>query len=387
MSTATGPILRGERVASLDVLRGLCVAGMILVTDPGTYSAVYAPLRHADWNGTTPTDMIFPTFLFVTGIAMTLSLEARLRGGEASGSLLRRVFRRSVLLFVLGLLLNGFPGYNLHELRLPGVLQRIAVCYLLGSLLYLVARSARALIAGISLFLVGLYWLILTIVPAPGFGAGRLDPIGNVPACVDRHVIGIAHMWKYGTAPSFGVAYDPEGILSTIPALATLLLGTLAGSWIQSSRSEKKKLWTLAACGALLVALGWLLDPLLPINKKLWTSTFVLFSAGVSLLAFAACSWLVDVRKWSGWTAPARVFGTNAITAFVLSNVLTATSDSIEVHGEGGALVSLHQHGYAAGFATWLPPIHASLAYAIAVVALNGLLLYPLYRKKLFLRV
>ena len=384
---------QSNRLISLDVFRGLAVAGIILVTDPGTYSAVYWPLLHAQWNGATPTDMIFPGFLFAVGIAITLSFASRIDRGASRGRLAVHVLRRSAVIFVLGLIVNGFPDYNLHTIRIPGVLQRIALCYLAGALLYLAlsgqrsdARKHAALVAGTAAALLAGYWALLKLVPVPGFGAGRLDSLGNLGAYIDRAVFGINHMWAYGTTPGYGVTFDPEGILSTLPAIATLLIGVIAGEWLRSKNSTSRKVLILAATGCILMLAGLALNPLLPINKKIWTSTFALFSGGVSLLVFSLLYWVLDIRRWRWWSAPFLIFGTNAILAFALSNVITSLTDHIAIH-IGDSALTLHVWGYRYGFATWLQPVHASLAYAIFIVLVNLALIYPLYRRRIFLRV
>jgi predicted acyltransferase len=358
----SGGELTESRIVSLDVFRGLAVAGMILVTDPGTYSAVYWPLLHSQWNGWTPTDMIFPGFLFAVGIAITLSFASRMERGYDRAKLARHVIIRSMAIFLIGLAMNGFPDYNLHTLRIPGVLQRIALCYLCGALLYLGAcqtgkrvdgrqeRRRMAIFAAIATLLLGVYWAVLKLVPVPGFGAGRLDSLGNIGAYVDRALVGTNHMWAYGTTPGYGVTFDPEGLLSTLPAIASVLMGIIAGEWLRTENSKKRKALVLAGAGVALVLAGWLLHPLLPINKKLWTSTFALFSGGVSLLVFSALYAILDIRRWRWWTAPALVFGTNAMLAFALSNVITALTDRIHVHVRDGPALTLHEWGYRYGF-------------------------------------
>jgi predicted acyltransferase len=393
------PGAQPARLQSLDVFRGLTVAGMILVTDPGTYNAVYPPLLHATWDGATATDKIFPSFLFIVGVAMTLSLSSRIQRGCTRASLLWRAFRRSAAIFIIGLVVNGFPDYDLHTLRIPGILQRIALCYLCGSVLYLATGrltkrgEARddgrrvAIIATVTLAILAVYWALLKLVAVPGFGTGRLDSLGNLGAYIDRAILGTRHMWPYGLTPSYGVTYDPEGLLSTLPAIATLLLGILAGEWMRTERPARRKLLLLALAGAMLVGAGRLLHPLLPINKRLWTSTFVLFSGGVSLLVFSLCYAVLDLRRWRWWAPPALVFGTNAIVAFALSNFLTTVTDRIRVPAGNGVALTLHQWGYQSIFASWLRPVDASLAFAIAIVLLNLAILLPLYRKRIFLRV
>lgn len=387
-----------ERLVSLDVYRGLAVAGMILVTDPGTYSAVYWPLLHAQWNGATPTDMIFPSFLVITGISMTLSFASRIERGADRGRLWLHVLRRSVLIFFLGLLVNGFPDYDLHTIRIPGVLQRIALCYLFASLLYLAfsgsregAEHGRSLrrsrgIAAVVVILLAVYWALLMLVPVPGFGAGRLDTMGNLGAYIDRSIFGIRHLWQWGLTPGYGVTFDPEGLLSTLPALATTLMGVLAGEWMRTSQSPRRKAAVLAAVGLALALLGLALNPWMPINKKIWTSSFALLSGGVSLLAFSFFYWILDIRRWRAWATPLLVFGTNAILAFVLSGIITTLSDRLHVTS-GGDRLTLHTWGYSYLFLTWLRPIHASLAYAVSIVLLNLAILYPLYRKRIFLKL
>jgi len=381
------------RLVSLDVLRGLAVAGMILVTDPGSYGAVYPQLLHAQWNGATATDMIFPAFLFAVGIAITLSFASRIERGYDRGRLARHAVIRSVVIFVIGLVVNGFPDYNLHTLRIPGVLQRIALCYLFSALIYLAlgnGRQPRAAlrrswtIAGIVFVILAGYWCVLKLVPVPGFGPNRLDSLGNAGAYIDRLAFGTQHMWVYGTTPGYGVTYDPEGLLSTLPAIATLLIGILTGEWLRTAYGRNRKALVLAAIGIVFTLAGWFLDPLLSINKRIWTSTFVLFSGGVSLLVFSALYFVLDIRWWRWWTVPALVFGTNAILAFALSNVITTLTDRIHVNANG---MTLHQWGYREVFAAWLQPVHASLAYAICIVLVNMALLWPLYRRRIFLRV
>jgi predicted acyltransferase len=384
------------RLLSLDVLRGLTVAGMILVTDPGTYGAVYGPLRHAQWENPTATDMIFPSFLVAVGMALAFSFASRLHRRNTRWQILRHVVARSVALFALGLLLNGFPDYPLRTIRIPGILQRIAVCYLFGAALYLVAhrlteedrttRRRGAMIAIAAAMLLVLYWALIKFVPVPGSGAGRLDSLGNLGAWIDRTVFTIPHLWPYGTTPGYGVTFDPEGLLSTLPALATLLFGVLAGEWFLTAASPRKKLIVLILAGACLILAGLGLSPWMPLIKKIWTSTFALFSGGVALLIFALLYLVVDIMRWRRWAAPALVFGTNAILAFTLSTILTTLTDYIHITA-GGSSLSLHQWTYLHVFASWLSPVHASLTYAIAIVLMNLALIYPLYRRRIYLRL
>lgn len=360
------------------------------MTDPGTYSSVYPQLLHAQWNGATATDMIFPTFLFSVGVAITLSFRARLERGESRSRIAKHVAIRSVVIFLIGLALNGFPDYNLHTIRIPGVLQRIALCYLCAGLMWLGlsgAAAGDAIARRIWLMVVVIlfgYWATLRFVPVPGFGTNRLDSLGYLGAYIDRAVFGINHLWAYGTTPGVGVTYDPEGILSTLPAIATTLIGVLTGEFLRVTRSLRANSGYLAAAGFLLFVAGVLLNPVFPINKRMWTSTFVLLSGGVALMLFALLLYVVDIKQWRRWSAPLLVFGTNAIFTFALSNVITMMTDRIHI---GAPPLSLHQWGNVHLFASWLPPVTASLAYAISIVLLNMLVVLPLYRKRIFLRL
>ena len=389
---------RPDRLVSLDLFRGLTIAGMILVTDPGTYSFVYPQLRHAEWNGATATDMIFPSFLFIVGVAMTLSLASRLERGTDRTRLLVHVLRRSALIFLLGLVLNGFPDYHLHTLRIPGILQRIALCYAAGSLLYLStgslkpdtlhpARRRSTIIAAVIVALLATYWALLKFVPVPGFGPGHLDSLSNLPAYIDRSVFGVRHLWPWGTTPGYGVTYDSEGILSTLPALATTLFGVLAGEGLRTPLSRTRKAAILAAAGFALALTGLTLSHWLPLNKRLLTPTFALFSSGIALVAFALCYFVLDAKRWRRGITPFLILGTNAILAFALSTIITTLLNLFRVAAPNGTSENLHAWLYHHLFATWLAPIHASLLYAIAIVLLNITLIYPLYRRRIFLRL
>ena len=343
--------------------------------------------------------MIFPAFLFAVGLAIPLAFASRVERGQSRDLLARHVLIRSGIIFFIGLAINGFPDYDLHTVRIPGVLQRIALCYLCGALVYLSVSRAKAVasesgksqrilsLAGIAAFLLAAYWALLKLVPVPGFGPGRLDTLGNLGAYIDRAIFGIRHLWAWGLTPGYGVTFDPEGLLSTIPAIATLMIGVIAGEWLRTKHSRTRKVAILASVGIVLTLIGWLLHPLLPINKKLWTSTFALFSGGVSLIGFSAFYSILDIKRWRGWAAPFLVFGTNAILAFTLSNVITSLSDRIHWSLSDRSTLTMHEWGYRHVFATWLSPVHASLAYAITIVLFNLAVLYPLYRKRILLRV
>lgn len=366
------------RLLSVDALRGLTVAAMVLVNNPGTWRAVYPPLRHAEWHGWTLTDTIFPFFLFVAGVSIPLALGPRIEG-EVPG-LPWRVLRRAAGIFALGLLLHALPFFPLATLRIPGVLQRIAVCYLFAALLVLATRGSRgwpvqAVAAGA--LLVG-YWLLMTQVAAPGQAAGDLSPAGNLAGYVDRLVLRPQHMWAVSKL------YDPEGILSTLPATATTLLGVLAGHWLRGGRPPAQVVGGLAAAGAAAAALGWIWGLSFPVNKSLWTSSYALLMAGLAALALAACYWVIEARGRRAWAAPFGLLGIHALTLFFLSSLVAKLLLIVRV-GEGSP--RLHAWLFEHLFAPWASPVNASLAYALAYVLLWWALIRALDRTGLRLRL
>jgi len=379
---ATAPSPAGtERLISLDVFRGATIAGMILVNDAGDWNKTYAPLLHAEWNGWTPTDLIFPFFLFILGVAIPYAFAGRLeRSGGDRGPLHRQIVRRTLILFALGLFLNWFPFYTVNwpAARIPGVLQRIAVVYLIAALawLHLGPRSRMVL----TFFLLAGYWLAMVLIPVPGHGAGDLSPDGNLAGWLDHLVLG-RHTWRKAPGPG-----DPEGILSTVPAIATALLGLLTGDWMRSSRTRREKLVALLLWGFVATIAGLVLGRWLPINKNLWTSTYVLLTAGLALLLLATTYELVDRRGRDAWAQPFLPFGTNAIVAFFGSTLMAKIFYLIH-WTEGSETVSLQQWLYRHLFASWLPDYVASLAWALAFLALWWGLMTVLYRRRIFIRI
>ncbi len=384
---------RAGRMVSLDVFRGLTIAAMILVNDPGSWSHIYVPLEHAEWNGWTPTDLIFPFFLFIAGVSMTLSFASRAARGVTRGSLAIHVVRRSALIFAIGLFLNGIPYFDFATIRIMGVLQRIALCYLAAGLLYLATcrreatadgqvreRAIIGAIASVALILLVGYWALMTFVPVPGYGAGHLGKDNNLGAYIDRALMG-GHLW------SESKTWDPEGILSTLPAIATALIGILTGEWLRSKRQGARKVLGLVIAGAVLMLAGQLLHPYFPINKNLWTSTFVLFTGGVAMLLLALCYWAVDMCGWRKWAAPFLVFGRNAILAYALAAIVAETSIDFEFARSGGRAQTLHGWVYNNFFTPYANPKNASLAFALFFVVLIFALLWPLYRRKILVRI
>ena len=370
-----------NRLISVDVLRGITIAFMILVNNDFSNYA-FPALEHAEWNGWTPTDLVFPTFLFLVGVTIVFSFESRLSRGTSRSSLLLHTFRRACILFALGLVVNGFPYFPLSTLRIYGVLQRIAICFLLASILYLLDRRPASKIAILVLALFG-YWVLLRWVPVPGYGMpGRdiplFDPTRNLGAYVDRHIFP-GRLYR-------GVR-DPEGLLSDIPALATTLLGMLTAMWLRCKRAPLVKAWGMLAAGILGIILGQIWGLWFPINKNLWSSSYVLFAAGIALIALSICYWAIDIKNWkTGWTYVWRVFGMNAITAYVFSELLSSTLSEVKVHS-GTATVSLSGYLFALCF-SGIPSQHlASLAYSISIVAICFVPVAILYRQRIFLKV
>jgi len=383
------------RVVSLDVFRGITIAAMILVNDPGSWEHIYPPLEHAEWNGWTPTDLIFPSFLFIAGISLTLSFASRVARGITRASLALHILRRSVAIFLIGLFLNGFPDFNFSTIRIMGVLQRIALCYLAGGLIYIFlmiprrnaaadkgapARSKVRAIAGIAIVLLVGYWALMMFFPVPGYGAGHLGKEDNLGAYIDRSLMG-GHLW------SESVTWDPEGLLSTLPAIATLLIGILAGEWLRSDREGLNKVKGFAMAGLALLVTGRLLHSYFPINKNLWTSTFVLFTGGIAMLLFAACYWAVDLRGWRSWAMPFLVFGMNTILAYAVAALVSEVSTDFEFHDSRGRLRTLHGWIYGRYFVPHASPVNASLMFAVFFVVVIYLPLWPLYKRKIFVRI
>jgi predicted acyltransferase len=367
-----------QRLISLDVFRGLTIAGMVLVNNPGSWSSIYWPLEHADWHGWTPTDLIFPFFLFIVGVAITLAFGRRVEAGGTKRDLYLKVIKRSLIIFGLGLFLNGFPYFNLSEIRIPGVLQRIAVCYLIASIIFLSTKIRVQAVIAITLLLI--YWLIMTRIAAPGFSAGDLTKEGSLASFIDRLVFG-KHVWAQAKV------YDPEGVLSTIPAIATTLFGVLTGHWLRTPRSSYEKVAGLFFAGMSCVVIGWLWNLFFPINKALWTSSYVFLTAGMALQLLAFCYWLIDIKNYRRWALPFVVFGVNAIALYVGSGLMARLIGIIKVPDADGTRVALKTWIYDGLFASWLTPVNASLAFAIAFVMLWLGLMWLLYWRKIFIRV
>lgn len=439
-----------DRLVSLDVFRGLTIAGMVLVNNPGTWSAIYSPLKHAEWHGITPTDYIFPFFLFIVGVAIPLSLSAKATG-TTSRSVYGRIFTRSVAIFLSGIAISAIPlfvigetsihwlpkwiaalsmiaalfflylrnfrvaaalvavwaiiivasyaaganvtWYNPATMRIPGVLQRIAVCYLLAAIIFINTgwRIQAAITAAI---LIG-YWMLMTLVPVPGCEVWSIDDKEcNLAAWLDRAVLTEAHMWRSSRV------FDPEGILSTLPALATTLFGVMTGEWLMrsgkaedsaedSNKRERilNQLCGLFFAGTVLLAIGWGWSLVFPLNKSLWTSSYAVYTAGLALLTLAVCHYLVDFKSFRAWATPFVVFGVNALALFVFSGIMARLLGIIKVPGADGKEISLQQWIFTNVFLPVAAPVNASLAYAICFLGVWFGMMWLLYRRRIFLKV
>jgi predicted acyltransferase len=396
----TATIPAPHRWLSVDVLRGLTIGFMIMVNNNGGGNDAYWAMKHTDWNGFTPTDLVFPTFLFLVGISTVFSTQARLAKGDTKSSLLFHTVRRAITLYLLGLLVNSFPFFHLHTMRFYGVLPRIAVCYLIVAVLYLYSPSWKNKVALAIACLLG-YWILMRFVPVPGYGVPThqiplLDKDINLTAWLDRQLFSPSHLYER--------TRDPEGLLSTLPAIATALVGMLTGIWLRSTRSiaQKARGIALASCACLLT--GGLWNFTFPVNKKLWTSSYVLYAAGWSLLLLALSIYLIDIygarrasTRADNTTArnadidaltrrrfmPLLVFGTNAIAAYVLSELLP------------GALDFIHPQPHVP-FLRWfyLELLHAipyapmaSMVYCILFALICWLPIYAMYRRRIFLKI
>ena len=390
-----------ERLISLDVFRGLTVAGMLLVNNPGTWGAIYPPLEHAAWHGWTPTDMIFPFFLFIVGITTHLSLNARRDRGDDNGALIRQVLRRGGIIFLLGLLMSAFPFYQWGNIegvadpsildriawrwdhvRILGVLQRIALVYVASALLTLRTTLKQQVII-LAALLYG-YWFAMTLIPVPGKDIGALtlgDKSETLAAHIDRAILGTKHIW------TGSVTYDPEGILSTLPAIGTAILGVFAGRWIAQRRPLIERIAGLLAVGCLGMVLGLMWNWSFPINKNIWTSSYVLFSAGMACATLGTIMWIIEAHNIRWWTKPFVIYGVNPIVAFVGSGVLARliyTLWKVEYNGKPTPVQGVF---YNEVFAGWLEPRNASLAFALTTVLFWFAILAFMYRRKIFLKV
>ncbi|MEO8890948.1 MAG: DUF5009 domain-containing protein [Coleofasciculaceae cyanobacterium] len=376
------------RLASLDVFRGITIAAMILVNIAGVADQVYPYLVHADWNGCTPTDLIFPFFLFIIGVAMSFSLakytdllsNLSLNNKDWRG-LYWRIIYRSVFLFSLGLLLNGFWNYDWHTIRIMGVLQRISLSYFVAALIILKLPTKAQYLIAFSLLII--YWLLMSFISVPDYGVGNLTRDGNLGAYLDRLIIGTAHLYKGDQFNSLG---DPEGLFSTIPAVVNVLLGYFTGEWLRKKPVKSGTSISLVLAGLSCLVIGQVWDFWFPINKKLWTSSYVVFTTGWALLLLASCYELIEVRGLRRWGKPFEIMGLNAIFIFITSVLMIKILVKTHI-GIGEKAPNTYTWIYENFFASWAGAMNGSLLFAIVTLLFWWLVVYIMYRKRWFVKI
>lgn len=365
-----------ERLISLDVLRGMTIAFMILVNTPGSWSYIYPPLKHAAWHGCTPTDLVFPFFLFIVGISIYLSFKKY--SGIASRAAVIKILKRTLIIFLIGLLLNLYPYFNFENVRIMGVLQRIALAYGGGALLCLYFNRERLLMV-LAAILVG-YWLLLF------FGAAS-DPYSlteNIARRFDLFILGEQHIYK-----GFGIPFDPEGLLSSIPAVGTVIIGYLIGQVMDMEPSILLKIKKLVYYGVLLVLIGIIWSFVFPLNKPLWTSSYVLYTAGLGTLFLALLIYIIDYRKWAAWSKPFVHFGSNPLFIFVFSGLYAKTIIyliTIPVEGSPEK-ISFYNYLFTKVFAPLFGNINGSLMFAISHIVVFWVICLVLYKNKIFIKI
>ncbi|WP_426490781.1 acyltransferase family protein [Hymenobacter sp. 102] len=373
---------KSTRLLSLDVFRGLTVILMLLVNNPGDYTRYYRPLAHALWHGCTPADLVFPSFVFIMGVALVYGLAGIRSQPKQHPVALWRIGRRMVVLLVLGLLIGLVPYFYFTSFRIPGVLQRIALVYGVCSVLFLKTSWRQQLWIGGGLLVV--YNVLLQLVPVPGIGSANLEPATNLGAWLDRKLFTSSHLYLNQQG------WDPESVLGTLPTIVTGLLGVLVGQWLRRPGSDAptKAVWMLVG-GSGLVLAGLVWNGWFPINKALWTSSYVLYAGGISVLVLAVLYFLVDVQQWRGaWTKPLVACGSNALLVFFLPEALERLLTRLKLHDAHGTVFYardwLYEHLFTAHIAH---PYHASLAYAVCYTLVWIGILWVLYRRRIFFTV
>lgn len=366
-----------KRLISLDFFRGITIAAMILVNNPGSWAYVYPPLLHAKWHGWTPTDLIFPFFLFIVGVSITLAFSGKKENRTARKDLYIKIIGRTIVLFGLGLFLSGFPFFDLSSIRIPGVLQRIAVCYLCASLIFLHSNVRTQAVWAVGFLLV--YWAAMEWIPVPGVGAGSYEKGANFSAWLDNLLLH-GHMWTQTRT------WDPEGVFSTLPAISTTLFGVLTGQLLRQKRPPTEKAVLMIIGGSIAIVIGLAWQQLLPINKSLWTSSYAVFTSGMAALVLGISYYLIDIIGWKKGTRPFRVYGMNAITVFVLSGIVGRLLYMMK-WSSGDDIITLKSWLMSTLFLPWLSPVNASFVYALSFVFLSYLAMLYLYNKQIFLKV
>jgi predicted acyltransferase len=367
------------RLLSLDFLRGLTVATMLLVNDPGDWDHIYPPLEHSKWNGCTPTDCVFPFFLFMVGVSIVYAMQAKKADAATHSKLLLTVLRRTLILFAIGMCVPLFFGTPFSHLRIPGVLQRIAVVFGITSVLFVKANTRTLVIIAGSCLVA--YYLIMTLVPVPGIGPANLEPTTNLGAWVDRTVFTTNHLWNSSKT------WDPEGLLGTIPAIGTCLLGVFTGLYLKKDKLKStRQILQMGGAGALLIVVALIWNQFFPINKALWTSSFVLFTSGLAIVMLSIFYWLIDIKGYRKLIPPFVAFGRNAITTYILADLIPMGLSAITFTSDGKK-TNLWSYLYNHLFVPYLSPVNASLAGGILMVLIIFLPIWILYVKKITIKV
>jgi len=375
-----------NRLLSLDFFRGATVAAMILVNNPGDWGHIYSPLEHAEWHGCTPTDLVFPFFLFIVGVSIAYAMSSKKTDPSTHNQTIFKAFKRSLILFGLGLFLSLFPKVftdpieAFQTVRIPGVLQRIAVVFFICSVLFL--KNSEKGLFRIAVVILAVYWAMMTFVPVPGVGYANLEKETNLGAWLDRTLLSEAHLWKMAKT------WDPEGIFSTVPAIATGLFGVLTGIYLRRKDiDEPTKVAWLFSAGIAAVVAGLLWGLAFPINKSLWTSSYVLFCAGLAIMLLALSYWIIDIKRYSAFTPPFVAYGVNAITVFFLSGLIPRLLNMIKISNADGSISGLQSWLYDNFFKPNFTPVNASLAWAICFNLFWFIILWIMYRKKIIIKV
>jgi predicted acyltransferase len=360
-----------QRLLSLDVFRGITVALMILVNNPGSWGNIYTPLEHSKWNGCTPTDLVFPTFLFLVGVSIVYSMERKIGNAANHSNLITGALRRGALLILISLIIQFILHPGFATLRYPGVLQRIGLVFFVCAVLYI--KTSQRFRDWFCVFSLVGYYIIMCFLPVPDTGVPSLEPDTNMGAWLDRVVFTTNHLWSQSTT------WDPEGLLGTLPAITTGLFGIRLGTWLKrKDRDDSVKVSWMFTYGIAAIVLGLFWDLFFPINKALWTSSFVLYAGGWSIIGFTICYWLIDVQGYKNWTSFFLPFGANAITAYVLSDFIPHYINLIRINE-----ASIYQIVFQPHFS----PNNASLISAIVITLLLWLIMLFLYRRKIFITV
>lgn len=370
--------LKSERLQSIDVFRGITIVGMILVNNIGDYKHNFSIFEHADWNGCTPTDLIFPFFLFIMGVSTVFSISGKIKKGEGKQKIILHLIKRTLILFALGVFLNGFPHFYFPNIRIPGVLQRIALVNLFAGLIFL--YFSRRGIAILSVLFLLAYWIIMTFVPVPGFGEPNFEKTSNFAAWLDNYLLP-GHLWAATKV------WDPEGFLSTIPAIVTGLIGLLTGYLVKEQKPVYEKVTMLFIYGNILIVAGAFWGLSFPINKSLWTSSYVLYTGGIAISLLAFCVWLIDIKKSDSWTKPFMYFSMNAITAYFLSSLLGSILWSIKFDTGLPKKMSLRVYLYDHLFHPFFNDYFASLLWPFVYILIWYVLVRWMYKKKIFVKI